>query len=220
MSWFALVRKKEKWVTTLFGKLLKLIFLLLILFVFTFRIHPFLAQHKPVAANIMVVEGFIPDYALKESMSIFYEGNYELMIITGKKRMKGSQLDQYANDGLYAQATLVKLGFDSLKIKVIKLENDVKKDRTYASAKSVEQWVIQSGRSIDKLNLVSISCHARRSRLIFEKAFGENTEIGIMAIYNISYNPKRWWKSSSGFREVIEETIAWVYARFFFYPDD
>lgn len=220
MSWFAVVREKEKWVTTWFGKLLKMIFLLLVVFISIIRIHPFLAQQKPVQAKIMVVEGFIPDYALEESIKIFQDGGYELMIITGKKRLKGWKLDPYENDGLYSAATLVRMGFDDSKIKVIALENDVKKDRTYASAKAVRKWFDKSGKNYKKLDLVSISCHARRSRILFDMAFGEEADIGIIAIENVTYNPKRWWKSSSGFREVIEETIAWIYARFFSYPTD
>lgn len=220
MSWFAVVKKKEKWVTTWFGNLLKLILLLLVVFIFMIRIYPFLAQQKSVQAKILVVEGFIPDYALEESMKIFQEGNYELMIITGKKRLKGSQLDQYENDGIYSKVTLVKMGFNENMIQVIALENDIKKDRTYASAKAVKKWITESGMDYKKLDLISISCHARRSRILFEKAFGKETEIGIIAIQNQTYNPKRWWRSSGGFKEVIIETIAWVYARFFFNPEN
>ncbi|MEZ5198006.1 MAG: hypothetical protein R2764_16950 [Bacteroidales bacterium] len=190
MSWFAVAKKKEKWVATWFGNLLKITFILLLVIIYVLRIHPFLAQQKPVQARLMVVEGFIPDYALEKSMDIFLKGNYELMIITGKKRLKGSQLDQYDNDGIYSAETLIKLGFDKNKIQVVALENDIKKDRTYASALAVKKWIKESGLDDNKLDLVSISCHARRSRILFDKAFGNETDIGIIAIPTISYDHK------------------------------
>jgi L,D-peptidoglycan transpeptidase YkuD (ErfK/YbiS/YcfS/YnhG family) len=35
---------------------------------------------------------------------------------------------------------------------------------------------------------------------------------------NPDYNPKQWWRYSDGVREVIGESIAYIYAKFFFYP--
>jgi len=218
MGRFALIRKKEKWTATWLGNLLKIVFLLIIIFIFTRVIYPFLSPTDLSGSEILVVEGFIPDYALRKTINIFNEGKYRLMIITGKQRTHGSQLDHYRNDGVYAAATLEKLGLDPEKIKVIALENDIRKDRTYASAVAVKEWLEGEGKPISAIDVVSIGCHSRRSRYLFELAFDRETEIGIYAIENMSYNPDKWWRSSQGFRNVMEETIAWVYAVLFFYP--
>ena len=37
-------------------------------------------------------------------------------------------------------------------------------------------------------------------------------KVGVIAIENEEYDPKRWWVSSEGVRTVINETIAYVYA--------
>lgn len=169
-------------------------------------------------ADILVVEGFIPDYALKETMQIFDKGSYKLMLITGKQRIKGSQLDEYKNDGVYSAQTLIKMGFDSTKIVVIALSDSIDRDRTYESAKAVKKWIEGHKPSVQELNLVSIGCHSRRTHLMFEEAFGSNYNIGIISIHDRSYDARKWWKSSKGFREVIGETIAYLYARFFFCP--
>ena len=42
--------------------------------------------------------------------------------------------------------------------------------------------------------------------------------VGIIAVSNADYNPKQWWRYSDGVREVIGESIAYIYAKFFFYP--
>jgi len=219
MGKFAVINKKERWGFTWAGKILAFLILLCLIFIIVFTIHPFLAQNKPVNSDVMVVEGFIPDYAIEEAMNIFMSENYKLLIITGKKRIKGSQLDQYENDGIYSAETLIKLGFDRKKIRVIALENDIKKDRTYASAKAVKNWIDESGKDISSFNLVSIGCHSRRSNFLFKKVFSVQIETGVISINNKSYEPAEWWKSSNGFRAVIKETIALIYASIFFNPD-
>ena len=40
--------------------------------------------------------------------------------------------------------------------------------------------------------------------------------VGIMAVSNADYNPKQWWRYSDGVREVIGESIAYIYASSFF----
>lgn len=217
MGRFSIVKKKEKWVATWFGNLLKVLILILFIFIFIKSIHPFLAQTKAVESKILVIEGFIPDFAIEASKSIFMEGAYELMIITGKKKLKGALADEFENDGLQSAATLAKIGFDTIKIKIISIGDDVRKDRTYATALAVKKWLQQSGKP-GTVNVVTLGNHARRSHLLFEKAMGDDFTVGIIAIEDIRYDPDKWWRSSMGFRSVIDETVAYIYARFFFYP--
>jgi uncharacterized SAM-binding protein YcdF (DUF218 family) len=216
MRRFTLINKKERWGFTWTGRFVVLIIFLSLVCLYALTIYPFLAQNDPVDAKIMVVEGFIPDYALEETIHLFNKRNDSLMIITGKVRIKGSQLDQYENDGYYSAATLIKYGFDENKIKVISLEKDIKKDRTYSSAVALKEWLRQNNTKVTAFNLVTISCHARRSKMMFSKAFDDEVKIGVIAIENQLYDPKRWWRSSSGFREVTEETITWIYGALFF----
>jgi uncharacterized SAM-binding protein YcdF (DUF218 family) len=220
MGRFVLVRKKERWSTTWLGKLLLFMLILLGVFIYTKRIYPFLAVTEPFQTDILVIEGFMPDYAIEESMKIFYKGNYRLLIITGKQMAKGQLLSEYDNDGTYTAAILEKSGFDNSKIEVVELDNDIKKDRTYASAVEVARWIANSGVKPDGINLVSLGCHSRRSRLLFKKAFDDTTRIGIISVRNLSYDPETWWRTSNGVRDVFNETIAWIYARFFFWPNN
>jgi hypothetical protein len=216
MGKFAILRKKETWSTTWLGKLLILAILVLGCWMFMMNIHAFLSQNSPVNSDIMVVEGFLPDFAIGESAKIFNDGNYKLMIVTGKKMIKGSSLTPFENDGLFTVAILGKMGFDTTRVKVIALENDVKKDRTFASAKAVLNWINKSELNPRRINLVSLGCHARRSRMMFDKAFANEIEVGIIVIPEIAYDPENWWKSSYGFKTVLNEFLAWTYAHFFF----
>jgi hypothetical protein len=68
------------------------------------------------------------------------------------------------------------------------------------------------------INVLTAGAHARRTRLLYQKALGRNVTVGIIAASNPDYNPKQWWRYSDGVREVIGESIAYIYAKFFFYP--
>ena len=67
------------------------------------------------------------------------------------------------------------------------------------------------------IDIVSIGVHARRSWVLFEKAFS-SVDVGVIAIKPIRYDTTRWWLSSEGVRNVISESIAYLYARFIFSP--
>ena len=218
MGKFAIFRKRERWSTTWLGKILILTLFIIMAWLFVKNIYTFLAQNSPVSSEIMILEGFLPDFAIGESMKKFNEGNYKLMIISGKKMIKGASLVPYENDGLYTAAILAKIGFDSTLIKVIGLENDVKQDRTYASAAAIMDWMSQNGLKPEAVNVVSLGCHSRRSRLLFEKAFDDEIKVGIISVPDIGYDPKVWWKSSYGFKIVLNELFALTYTYLFFRP--
>ena len=94
----------------------------------------------------------------------------------------------------------------------------VRKDRTYASAESLQIWMREHGGIPKVINLITVGVHARRSRFLYQQVFGDNAHIGIIAVEDRNYDPTHWWQSSQGFRSVTDEMIAYSYARFFFYP--
>ena len=218
MGRFSIIRKKEMWTLTWRGYLVVLFILILINLIFVKNILHFLSPNEPVNAKLMVVEGFLPDYALEDAIRIFNSENYEHMLITGKERQKGAHLDQYKNDGEFTAAVLREMGFDAAKLSVVATDSDIRKDRTYASALAVKIWMEENRPTVQSIDLVSIGAHSRRSRYLFEKAFNGEIKTGIRAIPSQSYDQDSWWQSSHGFREINKETIAWIYARFFFYP--
>jgi len=66
--------------------------------------------------------------------------------------------------------------------------------------------------------LVSMGPHARRSRLLFAKAFSPEVRVGIISLEERDFDPAHWWTSSQGFRTVVDELIAYSYARLLFRP--
>ena len=44
--------------------------------------------------------------------------------------------------------------------------------------------------------------------------------IGILNAESLDYHSENWWKTSSGVRAVLNETLAYIYVKFFFYPKE
>ena len=67
------------------------------------------------------------------------------------------------------------------------------------------------------IDVISMGVHARRSWVLFKKAI-PLMDVGVIAITPNNYDTSRWWLSSEGVRNVISESIAYIYARFIFSP--
>ncbi len=83
---------------------------------------------------------------------------------------------------------------------------------------AVKGWLSGSGIHARGVDVYTLGAHSRRSRLLFKKAFGDDTAIGVIAADDQSYDPKVWWESSNGVRTVLSELIAYIYAVVFFHP--
>ena len=94
----------------------------------------------------------------------------------------------------------------------------VDRDRTYSTAVALRRWFDGHGGAPPRINLVTVGAHARRSRLLFEKALRPDTEVGILAVEDPYYDPKRWWVTSYGVRTVTSELIAYLYSSLLFHP--
>ena len=44
--------------------------------------------------------------------------------------------------------------------------------------------------------------------MLFQKAFGKNVQIGIIAVANVDYPANQWWHYSEGLKDVVSEFAA------------
>ena len=75
-------------------------------------IYPFLAINGPIPSKVLIVEGWLPDYAIEDAMNEFRNGQYELLITTGEPPRIGSYLLPYKTLADAAAATLKRLGVE------------------------------------------------------------------------------------------------------------
>jgi hypothetical protein len=214
-----LLRRRQCLVPTLRGWLLLACAVMALALVGLLGIGPFLAVTHSVPGGVLVVEGWVPDYMLEAAIAEFKRDHYARMFVTGIPLEQGAPLSEYKNYAQIGAATLIKLGMNTNDLQAVPT-GATRRDRTYAMALSVKHWLQQHDLSPTKVNLVTGGPHARRSRLIFEKAFGKGVTVGVIAIPANDYDEKHWWRSSQGVRTIIGETLAYGYARLFFYPRD
>jgi len=181
------------------------------------QINPFLSPTRPVKADALIVEGWLPDYVLKNAVEEFNHGKYRLLVTTGGPLSKGSFLSEYKTYAELSAATIMRLGLKADQVMAVPAPRTTR-DRTYASALAVRQWLSASNSDLHAVNVLSLGPHARRSRLLYQKAFGKEFAIGVISCPDEDYDQKHWWTSSAGVRTMPGEVIAYLYARFLFHP--
>ena len=210
--------RRERWSLSLRGWLTIMCSLLLTAAVLMTSLHPFLAATHRVPTDILVVEGWINAYAIRAAAEEFRKGSYRHVFTTGGP-VVGS--GRYIND----YNTTASVGADLLKGAGIPGESlhmvpsrVMDRHRTYTSAVALRDWFGEHNMPVRSINVLTEDAHGRRTRLLFQKAFGNDVAVGIIAVPNPDYDPKYWWRYSQGVREVLSEGVAYLYARFFFYP--
>ncbi len=218
---FAILRKltikislirREMWAITKKLWVVALMVLIIAMLLIT-NIHPFLAVNAPIKTDILVVEGWLPDYAIESAIAEFKKGKYRQLITTGVPLSKGYYLAEYKNYAELTAATCIALGFDKDKVVAVPAASVVK-HRTAASAIALRDWLAASAIKVESINLYSFGTHARRSWIVFKEVLNPEIKVGIISAETQDYDPQEWWKSSEGFRTVIGEVIAYIYARF------
>ncbi|MEG4073760.1 YdcF family protein [Microcoleus sp. Pol14C2] len=208
-----LIRRREIWAITREGWVIASAGLIILMLLILTNIHPFLAVNAPIKADILVVEGWLPDYAIASAIAEFKKGKYSQLITTGLPLSKGYYLAEYKNYAALTAATCIALGFDKNKLVAVPAASVVK-HRTAASAIALRDWFSTSDLKVNSINLYSFGPHARRSWIVFKEVLNPEIKVGIIAAEPQDYNSQEWWKSSEGFRTVIGEIIAYIYARF------
>jgi hypothetical protein len=215
--WGTLVRK-ERWALSWRGWLLVISVALFATCEVFWNVYPFLAVTHRMNANILVVEGWIQRYAIRAAAAEFNSGSYERIFTTGgPENGSGGYVNDYQTSASVAAESLKKLGIPDEVIQMAP-SRVIGRDRTYSSAIALRKCFRENNIPVHGINVLTEDCHARRTELLYQKALGKNVEVGIIAVANPDYNPKYWWRYSDGVREVIGESIAYIYARVFFYP--
>jgi hypothetical protein len=181
------------------------------------EMHSFLAVNDPAGGGPLVIEGWLSDAAFQAAVAEYRRTPHERIYVTGIPLDRGTYLSKYETFAQLGAATLQQMGFSNDVVQAVPAPA-VRQDRTYASAVAFQKWLQVHDLHPTRLDVVSCGAHARRTRLLYEKAMGPGVKVGIIAVAPDEYEAVHWWKSSAGFRSVTDEFIAYLYARFFFRP--
>ena len=210
-----LFRRREIWLPTWRGLLLLFVLCAIAAATLLFGLYPFLAQQAPRAAGAMVMEGWLEDEVLVQVVQEYRTRHYSPLYATGQPVDPKSPYRDYGSYANYGASRLRDLGLPEA---IAVPSAPIQRDRTYSSAVALRDWMRAHGGVPRELTVVTFGPHARRSHLLFQKAFGDEASVGVISLTPREYDTHRWWRSSAGFRDVTGEAIAWLYARLLFRP--
>lgn len=176
---------------------------------------PFLGVTKRVPADVLVVDGWLPGYTLPQVAAEFRAGGYrQALVVRGLYESPDKYVSgRYMAD--YIAATLVEQGVPADAVHTVFCDV-TQRDRTYHSARAAQEWLAARQGSVRGVMVATLGIHARRSRLLYRRAFSSDVPVGVIALEDRAYDPARWWRTSEGLKEMISETGAYLYARFLF----
>ncbi|MEO0406301.1 MAG: YdcF family protein [Cyanobacteria bacterium P01_A01_bin.135] len=173
-------------------------------------VYPLLAPNRPTQnAELLIVEGWLPDYALEMIATEFREGGYQLIVAMGSPLLHAGHLTRYSTFADLSAATLVSLGIDASKILLLP-HDAIALRRTASAAQALKAGLQQAGITPTAANLCSLGPHTRRSWELFQAAL-PTIQLGVLALPPRDYDASRWWRTSSGARSVVGEMIAYTH---------
>lgn len=202
--------RKETWALSFPAKLLVLGLGLIFAIVFPLEIYPYLAPTAPVHSGTMVIEGWISNGFLSQAAAAFMAGRYQKLLVLQATDDEGARY--IGNAAACADRTeiLTSYGVPKSEIGTL-LYPATERDRTYHAAIAARDWVTHNSIA-DSIDVVTVGPHARRSQMMFKKVLGKSFTVGIIALNDPTYDPKHWWRTSEGVRDVVGEVIAYIYA--------
>jgi uncharacterized SAM-binding protein YcdF (DUF218 family) len=213
--------RKERWSLSWRGWLIVFAGVLLSFSLFLFRIYPFLAVTHRVDTNVLVVEGWIHEYAIRAALKEFQSNHYQRVFTTGGPvEGTGGYINDYNTEASVGADLLRKNGLSNESPQMVP-SRVIDRDRTYGSAVVLRNWFREHNMPVRSINVVTEDVHARRTCLLFQKALGHNVAVGVIAVPNPDYDASHWWRYSQGVKDVFAQSVAYIYARLlFFYPPD
>jgi len=215
---WGILARKERWGLSWRGRLVLALAVVLAGWGLVLAIHPFLAVTHRVNANVLVVEGWTHYYGVDAAVKEFNANRYERLLTTGgPEEGAGTSSAAYDTEAWQSAELLEKAGLSAAIVQSVP-SLFVGRDRTYNSAVTLRNWLHEHDLNIRSINVLTEDAHARRTWLLFQEALGPGVEVGIISAPNPDYDANHWWRSSEGVREVIDETVAYIYVKCLFWP--
>lgn len=184
-----------------------------------FGVHPFLAETERTGNDVLVIEGWMPDYALLDGWDEFQRGHYAVCVTVGGPFRGGVKLDPEDNYGDLGAYKIRQMVGRNAPVQPVPCPKE-RRDRTFTCAITLQKWLAAHYPQAKSITIVTLGPHARRSRLLYQKVFHDKPSVGVVAVQSEDYEADRWWRYSEGVKEVMSEGAAYLYVRLFFHPSE
>lgn len=213
-----LLVRQYRWGLSRWAKFFLFIVVLTLAVITFLNVHRFLAVTQRLDTDVLVVEGWVHPYAIRASAEEFQNHSYHRIFTTGGPVVgNGGYINDYQTAASVGADLLKKADVPAELVQMVP-SHVMGRDRTYSSALALRDWLRAHDVQVRSLNIVTEGAHARRTRLLFEKALGPNVTVGVIAVPSPDFDARRWWRYSEGVEEVVTEGVAYLYAKFFFLP--
>jgi uncharacterized SAM-binding protein YcdF (DUF218 family) len=166
-----------------------------------------LTQRLP--AGILVVEGWIGRDGVRAAEGEFEEHGYQYIVVAGGATSEGWEEPPSSYAGM-AERELIRLGIPN-HIIIVAPSGDTERQRTYESAVAVLRVLQAKGIHPRAVNVFTKGSHARRSRLVFSKAFGPGIGVGVVSWTPSDSAALPWWQSSDRAKDLLTETVGYLF---------
>ncbi len=173
----------------------------------------FLSVTHRLPADVLVIEGWVGVEALKAAVLEFEQGRYQYVVTTGGLTSEHWRQSRWSYAEM-AKHELLQAGIPAERI-ILAPAKDVERGRTYESAVSTWKALAERGIHPKQINLLTLGPHALRSRLTFSRAANSESEVGTIAWVPSEYQGQHWWQSSERARDLITETVAYLFELIF-----
>ena len=178
----------------------------------------FLTVNEPVGAEYLVIESWMDKAELDQGLAYFAANDFKKVVIVGGPISN----DFHGIDSNYAERAAVYLqrqGLAEEKTIIVKVPYSAQA-RTFLNGVMVREWFERKGITATRLDVFSSGVHTRRSRDLYQQAFGEDVAIGIIASRPHNFDPEHWWRTSGSGKGVAVEFAAWFLIKCCFDPGD
>lgn len=214
-----LFRRREVTLPTLWGWLLILGLVGAAAILIARQMGGWLAVSEPVAAapgasaDLIVVEGWLGERELDAAAAYVRERGYRRVVTSGGPILSFSPFASFAERAAHRlRQKLPELAVEAVPTPA------TKQDRSYASAVWVRDWAQQRAVPVATIDVYSLGAHARRTRTIYRQAFGDATQVGIIAGVPFDSDIEHWWRTSEAAKQVLAEALSLAWTQCCFWP--
>lgn len=161
-------------------------------------------------AKYVVVEGWVNDYVLTAAVHEFDDLDAKLLLTTGLPLERGQALSDYKDFANLAANSIARAGGMKAEEIYPVPAPSVARERTAAMASALKTALdaMTIPAEEKKIQLITSSTHARRSRAMYQRMLGPEWQVGVVSVPDISYPADQWYRHSSGAKGVIDELVA------------
>jgi hypothetical protein len=176
------------------------------------RLVPFLSCNRPVDAEVLIVEGWLAPSYVQTILEEFHKGKYHHLFVVGDCQSSGQDQNVVCNTKSAVQR-LIQLGIEPSLVTAV-IVRPTRFHTTWSYALALQDYMAVSGYEVKTANVLSLWVHARKSLVLFQKAFGPDVKVGVIAVRHQRFSSEHWWLSARGIYAVVKNSVAYLDALF------